>query len=364
MQFAQILTVPLFLNVLKVFTLGVLAFVVAIAWTPLLTKFLYSKSFRSKQKEKTVSGETAPITKQVTAGKEGTPLMGGLLVWVTAFFLGIFFYILSQFQVSDFWKSLNFLFHSRQTWLPMFALVMTGVLGLIDDYCTSRGIGKNKGGGAPFVYRFMGLIVIALAGSLWFHYKLGYSSIHVPGMGDIVMGGWYLLYFIFIIVATAISSNETDGLDGLNGGVLLFAFASYSFIAFFQGRVDLAAFCAVLCGGLLAFLWFNIHPARFFMGETGAFSLGTTLGVVAMLTNTSLVLPFIAFIYVIESLSVIVQIASKKLRGGKKVFLAAPIHYHFRALGWPESKVVMRFWIISAVMSVIGIVVGILGGGK
>jgi phospho-N-acetylmuramoyl-pentapeptide-transferase len=299
----------------------------------------------------------------MTLGKEGTPLMGGLLVWVTALILAISFYLISLFTPSDFWKNFNFLSRS-QTWLPLSALVTTGVIGFWDDYFTSRGKGGNKGGGIKFIYRFLWLLVVALLGGVWFYFKLENNSIHVPGVGDFVLGWGYIVYFIFIIMATAISSNETDGLDGLNGGVLLLAFGSYGIISFTQERIDLASFCAVICGGLLAFLWFNIYPARFFMGDTGAFSLGTTLGVLAMLTNSSLVLPFICFIYVLESLSVIIQLASKKFRKGEKVFLAAPIHYHFRAKGWPESKVVMRFWIISAVMCLIGLAIGIFGGGK
>ncbi len=362
MEFAQVLTVPLYVNLIKIFLLSLFAFVFAILWTPLLTAFLYSKRFRTKVKSKTVDGDEAPVTRSVTKGKEGTPLMGGLLVWITALVMALFFFGISKINPGGFWGNLNFLSRS-QTWLPIFALVTTGLIGLLDDYFSCRGKGSNKGGGIRFLYRILWLLAIALVGGLWFHFKLGYSSIHFPGIGDFEIGWWYIAYFIFIIVATAVSSNITDGLDGLNGGILLLAFGSFSLLAFFQDRIDLAALCAVLSGGLLAFLWFNIYPARFFMGDTGAFSLGTTLGVVAMLTNSSLVLPFIVFIYLAESLSVIIQLASKKLFKGKKIFLATPFHYHLRAKGWPESKVVMRLWIISAVMCVIGISVGIFGGG-
>ncbi len=362
MEFAQIFTVPLYVDLIKVFLLSLFAFVLAILWAPLLTTFLYSKRFRAKTKRKTVDGDKAPVTRSVTKNKEGTPLMGGLLVWVTALILALLFLIVSKIDPQGFWGNLNFLSRS-QTWLPIFALVTTGCIGLLDDYFSSRGTGSNKGGGIRFLYRLLWLIVIALIGGLWFHFKLGYDSIHLPGIGDFEIGWWYVAYFIFVILAMATASNITDGLDGLNGGILLFAFGSFSLLAFFQERIDLAALCGVLSGGLLAFLWFNIYPARFFMGDTGAFSLGTTLGVVAMLTNSSLVLPFICFIYVAEALSVIIQLISKKFFNGKKIFLAAPIHYHFRAKGWPESKVVMRFWIISAVMGVIGVSIGILGGG-
>jgi phospho-N-acetylmuramoyl-pentapeptide-transferase len=165
-----------------------------------------------------------------------------------------------------------------------------------------------------------------------------------------------------VILFTAVSSNETDGLDGLNGGVLLIAFASFGLIAFFQNRMDLASFCAAVSGALLTFLWFNIYPARFFMGDTGAVSLGTTLGVVALLTNSVIPLFIIVFIYVLESGSAAIQLTSKRFFK-KKVFLAAPLHHHFEAKGWPEPKVVMRAWIFTFVTAMIGVLTAILGMG-
>ena len=170
-----------------------------------------------------------------------------------------------------------------------------------------------------------------------------------------MLGWWYIPLFIFVIVSSAFSANETDGLDGLLGGVMLFSFLAFTAVAFTIGRYDLAAFSGVVAGALLAFLWFNIYPAKFFMGDTGSMSLGITMGVIAMLTDTALFLPFFAPILVIESLSVIIQLASKKFRGGKKIFRSTPIHHHFEALGWPESKVKMRFWIISAVSTAFGL---------
>jgi phospho-N-acetylmuramoyl-pentapeptide-transferase len=208
---------------------------------------------------------------------------------------------------------LDFLSRS-QVWLPLFALVATGILGLCDDYASVKGIGKNKGGGIRFLTRFGWLIVIAALGSWWFYYKLGWDQIHVPAVGDFSIGFWYIPLFIFVILFAAISSYLTDGLDGLNGGVLLIAFSSFAIIAFFQNKMDLAAFCAAISGALLAFLWFNIYPARFFMGDTGAVSLGTVLGVVAMLTNSVIILFIIVFIYVIESGSVVIQLSSKNIQ--------------------------------------------------
>lgn len=361
MSFAEIYTVPLYLNIIRVLLLTLVAFVVAMAWTPLLTHFLFKYGVKAKIKEKSVDGKPAPIFYQLHKNKAGTPLMGGLLIWVTALALALGFHLLGNI-VDGFFKILDF-FRRSQTWLPLFALVSTGFLGVIDDIKTIRGTGTNKGGGMRFLYRFWWLLAVAVLGGVWFYYKLDFTLVHIPGLGDFDIGWWYIPFFVFVILATAISSNETDGLDGLNGGVLLTAFSVYGVIAFVQHRIDLAAFCGVIVGGLLAFLWFNVHPARFFMGDTGAISLGTALGVVAMLTNSVLILPIVCLVYVIESFSVIIQLTSKKLFG-KKVFLSAPFHHHLQAIGWPESKVVMRLWILSGVMGVIGLVIGIFGMGK
>ena len=361
MTFADIQSVSLYRNIIEVFLLSLTAFAVAMAWTPLLTNFLFRYGVKAKIKTKSVDGKAAPIFYGLHKEKAGTPLMGGLLVWITTLGLALVFKFLRE-TFDGYFVEFDFLSHS-QTWLPMFALVATGILGVIDDIKTTRGIGSNKGGGIRFLYRFWWLFAIALAGSYWFYYKLGFSSIHLPGFGDFEIGWWYIPFFVFVILATAISSNETDGLDGLNGGVLLTAFSVYGVIAFVQHRIDLAAFCAVIVGGLLAFLWFNVHPARFFMGDTGALSLGTALGVVALITNSALVLPIVCFVYVLESLSAAIQLTSKRLFG-KKVFLSAPFHHHLQALGWPESKVVMRLWILSGVLGVVGLIIGVFGMGK
>ena len=201
---------------------------------------------------------------------------------------------------------------------------------------------------------------MAAIGAYWFYFKLGWDIFYIPFLGNFIVGFWYIPIFIFIIVATAFSTNETDGLDGLAGGVLLFAFAALGALAFTQHHYDLAAFTCVIIGSLLAFLWFNIYPARFFMGDTGAMSLGITLGVVAMLTNAAMLLPLIAFILVLESGLGNYSGVIKKIQRQKN-FPSTPIHHHFEAIGWPETKVTMRFWIISAVAAAIGLIIGLLG---
>jgi len=206
-------------------------------------------------------------------------------------------------------------------------------------------------------HRLLIYTLISIIGAWWFYYKLDWTVLHVPFVGSLEIGWWYIPFFIFVIVATAFSVNEIDGLDGLAGGTLLISYAAYAVIAFTLERYELATFCGVIIGALLAFLWFNIMPARFYMGDTGAMSLGVTLGIIALLTNSALILPIIGLPFVIEALSVIIQLTSKKLRNGKKVFISSPIHHHFEAKGWPEAKIVMRFWVVSGVSATIGLIV-------
>ena len=366
MELAQIQTIPEVVNVLKVLITGVLAFLLAFLLTPLWTHLLYKYRIGIRIKQTSVSGDQLTYVNRLHASKEGTPTMGGVIVWVSVLVLALashylFPYIAVLFDI-NFIARLDF-FNRAQTWLPLFVLGMAGVLGLFDDVMSVRGWGKNKGGGMRFAMRFWWLLAIAGLGAWWFFAKLGWDQVHVPALGDFSIGWWYIPLFIFVITFTAISSNETDGLDGLNGGVLFMAFAAFSVIAFAQNKVDLSAFCVALSGALLAFLWFNVYPARFFMGDTGAMSLGTTLGVVAMLTNSALVLFLIVGLYVLESGSVVLQLFSKKFFK-RKIFLAAPLHHHFEAKGWPEPKVTMRAWIFTILTTVIGVIIGIFGMGK
>lgn len=343
-------------NTIKIFILTAIAFILAMAWTPLLTHFLYKYKLGKQIRDE----KSAPIMSALHKSKSGTPTMGGLLVWVTTFFLALLFFHLSEWTNIEIFKRLNFLTRS-QTLLPLGALVASALVGLLDDYLNVRRIGPN-GGGLRMRHRLIIYTLIAVVGAWWFYFKLDWDLIHVPFLGNFEIGPWYIPIFIFIIVATSFSVNESDGLDGLAGGLLLASFASFGAIAFSQGKFDLAAFCGVIVGSLLAFLWFNINPARFFMGDTGAMSLGVTLGIVAMLTNSVILLPIIGFLFVVESLSVIIQVLSKKFRG-KKVFLSTPIHHHLEAIGWSEPKIVMRFWVIAGVTAVVGLIISLMDKG-
>lgn len=341
-------------QIIRILFFATLSFVFAILSAPLLTHFLY----KHKLGKKIRNGGKTPIFSRLHAHKEGTPTMGGVLIWGTALILILFFYFLMQFFPTDIFTYFNFLSRA-ETLLPLGALVASALIGLFDDWLDVRGKGVFGGGGLKLRHRLLIFILIAIIGALWFYFKLDWTIIHVPFLGNFEIGAWYIPIFIFIIVATSFSVNETDGLDGLAGGTLLIAFASYGVISFVMGRYDLATFCAVIIGALLAFLWFNIPPARFYMGDTGSMSLGVTLGIIAMLTNNAFLLIFIGLIFVIESLSVILQLLSKKIRN-KKIFLSSPIHHHFQALGWPESKVVMRFWVIAAIGATIAFIIFLL----
>lgn len=279
------------------------------------------------------------------AAKEGTPTMGGVLVWGTT----LAFALLVPMIFSPF----SFLSRA-ETYLPLGALVAAAIVGLVDDLFNVWRMGAH-GGGLRMRHRLFIYTAIAAVGAWWFFVKLERDVLHIPFLGNMDVGWWYIPIFIFIIVATAFSVNEIDGLDGLAGGTLLMAFGAYGAIAFIQGRYDLAAFIGVIIGALLAFLWFNINPARFFMGDTGAMSLGVTLGVIAMLTNSALLLPLIGLLFVVESASVLLQWTSRRLLG-RRIFRSSPIHHHLEAIGWREPQIVMRFWMIAGVTAVAGFV--------
>lgn len=334
----------------KISILTVISFVVTTLLVPFFTNFLY----RNRLGKQIRVDPGAPIFTSLHQKKEGTPTMGGLIVWGTTLGITLLFFVIDSIWPESIFGKLNFLSRS-QTYLPLGILVFAGLIGMADDLF---GVFKKGilGGGIRFRHRFILYLFIAVIGAWWFFYKLEWDILHIPFVGNFNVGIWYIPIFIFIMIASSFSTNQTDGLDGLAGGILLVAFVSLGIISFVQEKYELAAFIGVLSGALLSFLWFNIYPARFFMGDTGSMSLGATLGVITMLTNTVFLLPLFGIILVIESLSTIIQIFSKRVFK-RKVFLSAPIHHHFEALGWPETKVTMRFWIISVVCAIIGVTI-------
>jgi len=336
------------IDLLRIFILTTISFFVALLATPFWANFLYKYRFWKQPKEETLYGQLATVFQQLHAEqhKRHIPTMAGILYWLIVILV-----------------SLKFNLTRSQTYLPLFALLSVGVIGAVDDWFNIRGIGGVKGVRAR--HKMLWLLIIAALGAWWFFYKLGFNSLHLPGVGDFMVGWWYIPIFVFVIIATANAFNITDGLDGLSGGLFAIAYAAYGLLAMVNGQMSLAIFCGTVVGVLLAYLWFNIYPARFFGGDTYALAFGATLGVVAMLIKGGVglaVLPFVAFIPLIETLSVLMQLAYRKLYK-KKLFLIAPLHHHFEAIGWPEPKVTMRFWVVGAVFAVIGVAIGLLGAG-
>jgi phospho-N-acetylmuramoyl-pentapeptide-transferase len=340
----------------KIFILFLGSFFISLACAPLLIKVLYAKqAWKKKPRTVTLGGEATPIFTKLHAEKEvSTPRMGGILIWGTVLILTLIVVFFSWLFPTSSFARLNFISRS-ETWLPLFTLISASLLGLADDVMVVSDRGGYIGGGIRFRVRLAIISLIALIGAWWFYAKLEWSSIYIPFYGDVSVGIWYILLFVLVLLAT-FSSSVIDGLDGLSAGVLTPIFAAYGAIAYVQGSYDLTAFIAILIGALLTYLWYNVHPARFYMGETGIMGLTVTLAVIAFLTNRVLLLPLIGLVLVVESLSVIVQLFSKKFFH-RKVLLSAPIHHHLQALGWPESQVTMRFWIISAAASVTGLIV-------
>lgn len=340
------------MNIIKIFLPALVAFVLGILITPIISNYLYRhKMWKKKSVQVATDGGTTPITQKLHNDEEKrTPRMGGIIIWLSVLFTIIIFTFLGK---------LDFL-SRNQTWLPFFTLIVGGLLGLIDDYFSVSEIFDQKAGGLSSKKRLFLVFVISLIGAWWFYVKLGTTDIIIPFLGTWSAGWLFVPFFILVMLGTY-SGGVIDGLDGLSGGVFSIIFGAYGVLAFGQNQINLAAFCFVIVGGILAFLWFNIPPARFYMSETGTMALTITLVVIAFLTKQVLILPIIAFPLVISSGSSLIQILSKKFRQGKKVFLVAPLHHHFQALGWPATKVVMRYWVISFMFASLGIIIALIG---
>lgn len=349
------------IDVVKILLPTALAFFVGITITPILTSYLYRHKMWKKSSVKlTMDGKEATISSKLHNDEERkTPRMGGVIVWGSVLIIALIFSILATFFPDSIFAKLSFL-SRNQTWLPLLTLIAGGIFGLIDDYLVCREAGTYAGGGLSLRIRLSFVFLLATAGAWWFYVKLGMDSVHVPFVGDAHLGLWFIPLFIIFMIGIY-SGGIIDGIDGLSGGVFASIFTAYAVIAFAQGQIDLAAFSSVVVGGLLAFLWFNIPPARFFNSETGTMALTTALTVVAFLTKTVLVLPIIAFLLIATSASSLIQILSKRYRNGKKVFLVAPLHNHFQAMGWPPYKVVMRYWVISVVLALLGTIIALVG---
>jgi phospho-N-acetylmuramoyl-pentapeptide-transferase len=335
-------------TVIRILLLAFSGFALSMLITPIYTTLAYQGRWWKKPREKTLTGEVATVFAALHAEKHKRliPTMAGI-IFVIAVGLVTVMFNLSR----------------SETWLPLAAFVGAGLVGLIDDIINIRGTGAGVAG-LPSKLKLLLTTLVATIGGWFFYYKLEVHSVNIPLVGDITIGWLIIPLFILVVVATANAVNMTDGLDGLAGGLASIAFALYSVIAFFEGRYGIAVFCMTMVGALLSYTWFNIFPARFFMGDVGSFALGTALGVVAMLTDTVLLLPIIGIVFVAEAGSVILQVSSKRMRAGKKIFKSSPIHHHFEASGWEETKVTMRFWVLGQVAGVLGLILFLNGRNR
>lgn len=347
------------INVLKVVGPATLAFFIGLIISTPLIQFLYAhRMWKKKSVAITIDGKEATISSTLHNDEsKKTPRLGGLVVWASTLLTVSLLWLFAHIFPSETTRKLNLLSRS-QTLLPFFTLIAGSLVGLVDDLLVVADRGSYVGKGIPALARIGMVAVIGLAGGFWFYSKLGFSLIDIPGGGSLDIGIWFVPVFTIAMLAL-FSGGVIDGIDGLSGGIMSIIFGAYGMIAFFQDQINLAAFCAVVAGSILAFLWFNIPPAQFYMSETGILGLTTTLTVVAFLTNASVELPIIAFPLILASASVIIQLLSKRIRG-KKVFLVAPIHHHFEALGWPSYKVTMRFWIVAVISALIGVIIALI----
>jgi len=311
--------------------------------TPIYTSVAYKHQWWKRQRTEAWSGGVAKVYQKLHAEKHKRhiPTMAGLIFIISIAIVTLL-------------ANLN----RGQTWLPLAGLIGAGLVGLVDDVMNITG--NNGVAGMSARLKFALYSVVVLIGGWWFYDKLGIHSIYIPGVNHWQLGILVIPLFWLVVIATAISVNFSDGLDGLAGGLLTSSFMTYSVIALIEHKFALAGFCLTVVGALLSYTWFNIYPARFFMGDVGAFALGTALGIIAWQTNTVYLLPVLGAVYVIETGSVIINRTSRKLRHGKKVFRSSPIHHHFEAIGWPETKVTMRFWILGQVASVLALIIFLL----
>lgn len=349
-------------NAIKIFLPALISFIVGLLLTPIATHYFYKyRMWRRISRESNIPEKEVSGFAKIHDSKAeiSTPRTGGMIIWISVILTLAIVSLIDYLFINDATNKMYFIDRS-QTLLPFFTLILASLIGLGDDFLQI--FGKGKWTSDPIVLRYIKILIILALGlviGLWFYFKLGMTDLYIPWYGFINLGFLFIPFFIFIMFSLW-STSVIDGVDGLSGGVLASIFTAYTLISFFNGQIYLATFCAVIAGGTLAFLWFNIPPARFYMGETGMIGLTVTLSVIAFLTNTVLLLPIIAFPLFITSLSDVIQILSRKFRNGKKVFLYAPLHHHFEALGWPKYKVTMRYWIVGIMTAILGVIIKII----
>lgn len=351
-------------DTIRILLPAALSFSLGIAITPILTYYLYKfKAWKKRGGKIALDGKPAVEFERLhTETEVKTPRMGGIVIWASTAITILGIFLVSKISGIESVAAFDFL-SRNQTWIPFSTLILGALVGLLNDLLDV--VYETGERGIPLRVRLLFVSILAAFVGYWFYDRLDVTALGVPFGADITIG-WLIIPFFILLSWLLYAGGVIDGIDGLSGGIFAIIFATYAGVAFYQNQIDLAAFCAALAGGILAFLWFNVPPARFYMTETGTMGLTLTLAVVAFMTDTLgggkgiAVLPIIAFPLIITVLSNVIQIASKKIRG-KKVFLVAPLHHHFEALGWPGYKVTMRYWIISAIFAILGLIVALAG---
>ncbi len=353
------------LSIIKVLIPWVVSFLFGIFITPVVLAYLYKyKAWRKNGFEKKEvilgdkNGQISETINKVIRDKK-TPRMGGIVIVLSVMFTVFLFWIVSFGIFGNVSGEIDFLSRS-QTWLPLAAFFAGAILGLFDDIFTIRNTKFRKGKfvGLPLKHRLVFVIIIASFFAWWFYEKLGYSQVLIPFYGNYELGLLFIPFFILVFTSVFATSN-IDGLDGLSGGIMASVFAAMGFIAYNQGMIDIAALSFVIVGAILAFLWFNVSPARFYMTEVGYNALSFSLVIIAFMTDTVLLLPIIAFILFINLAATVMQVFSIKVFK-KRIFKVVPLHHHFEVKGWSETQIVLRYWIITIITAVFGVSLAVI----
>jgi len=348
------------LTILKVLIPTLLAFIISLSISPIIIRILINNEmWKKKARNEALGGGDTPIFNDLHKHKEvGTPRMGGLVIIIGVLLSALFLRVIVPFFNTDLSIAVNFISRS-QTWVPIAIFILAGAVGFVDDYLVVKGSGGYVAGGLKLRTRFTMIGLLGLVTAYWVYFKNAIDFIHLPFIGDIHFGLLFIPIIIFIFICV-FTGGVIDGVDGLSGGVFTAIFSAYGIIALTKDQNDIAALCFAVTGALLGFLWFNVPPAKFYMTETGIMALTSLVSVVAIFTNTVWLLPIIALPLFVSIGSVVLQLGSKKLRNGKKIFKVAPLHHHFEAIGWGAPAVSMRYWIISYVCALLGVILSSL----
>ncbi len=350
----------------KILLPALAAFLIGIALTPLLSHLFYkyklwkrSSRIASENTSADGDGMGKDFERIHNSAETKTPRVGGIIVWLSVVLTVCVASLISEFTDGTMFKNIDFI-SREQTLIPFLSLLLGAGLGLVDDFLQIFGGARSIVEGIPRKIRIAFVLFVGALEGIWFFQKLGYSDIALPFTESVIpLGAGFILFYMFVVLAL-FSSSVIDGVDGLAAGVLTVIFMTYGFVGIIQGQFDIATFCFVIMGALLAFLWFNVPPARFYLGETGILALTLSLSVVIFLTNTVFEFIIIGLPLVLTAGSSLIQIISRRFFKSK-VFRVAPLHHHFEAIGWSRAKITMRYWIFSVMCSAAGIIIVIVG---